>query len=165
MVEVAPQFEVLRRLIRIVFAYLVASVVTGYVVNLAMVLAASQPSGMNIYTPTLGLFIAFFVFWYAAAPAAITVALGEYFRLRMWWFYSIAGSLIGVTLGTLFKEAEFFPMLGLTFGVVSGLIYWFIVGRHAGLDLPEKRRIVTLVVVLLAVLAFLLSYPSLFGAF
>jgi hypothetical protein len=148
---------ILKHLPFIAIAYLLAAVVTGYVVD-ASLLADSGATADGARKDFLGygLFISFFVTYFAAAPAAATIALGEYFSIRRWWYYALAGSAIGFGLGSMFKPPEFFPWLGLGFGPISGLIYWAVAGRKAGLADHRSRLLVAGFFAALAI--FLLGY-------
>jgi hypothetical protein len=157
---------VVKHLFFIFLAYALASVVTGYVVDISL-LTYGGVAGDDARKDTLGfgLFVAFFVTYFAACPAAATVAVGEFFAIRRWWYYALAGSAIGLGLGTMFKPPEFYPWLGLGFGPVSGLIYWGVAGRHAGLAEPKARRILALGVAGLAGLFFVFTWIAFLGAF
>jgi hypothetical protein len=156
---------IFKHLAFIVIAYLLAAVVTGYVVDVSLLADSSATAdGARKDLLSYGLFITFLVAYFAAAPAAATIALGEYFSIRRWWYYALAGSAIGLGLGSMFKPPEYFPWLGLGFGPVSGFIYWTAAGRKAG---PANDRSRLVVAGLFAALAiFLLGYARLvwFGA-
>jgi hypothetical protein len=148
---------IFKHLAFIVIAYLLAAVVTGYVVDVSLLAdSGAAADGARKDLLGYGLFISFFVTYFAAAPASATVALGEYFSIRHWWYYALAGSAIGFGLGSMFKPPEFFPWLGLGFGPISGLIYWAVAGRKAGLADHRSRLVVAGLFVALAI--FLLGY-------
>jgi hypothetical protein len=155
---------ILKHLAFIVIAYLLASVVTGYVVDLSLLADSSATAdGARKDLLGYGLFITFFVTYFAAAPAAATVALGEYSSIRRWWYYALAGSAIGFGLGSMFKPPEFFPWLGLGFGPVSGLIYWAVAGRNAGLADHRSRLVVAGLFAAFAIFLFGFAWTAWFG--
>jgi hypothetical protein len=130
----------IKHLALILIAFLISSVITGYMVDLSLLFYVgdfSDKARENF--PVFGLSITLFLTYCAVTPAAATVAVGEFFRIRHWWYYVLAGSAIGLGLGTMFSPPEYFPWLGLGFGPVSGLIFWYISGRRAGLDNPFMR--------------------------
>jgi hypothetical protein len=152
------------RLLRIVAAYLIASLVTGYVVYASLFF---DTSGMGTDARNgglgFGLLITFFVACFAASPAALTVAVGEVNSWRSWWYYGLAGSLIGLVLGFMFKGPAFFPYLGLVLGVGSGAIYWKLAGQMAGLADDPSRRVVALLMFTVAAFGFFWAWSSWLG--
>lgn len=142
-----------RRIALTLAAYALSSLVTGYVVWAS--LFAGEVSDVGFRAPGFGLFITLLVAWFAAAPASATVLLAEAKGWRMPWYYAIAGALIGLALGGLFKTTWFFPWLGLGFGPVSSAIYWAIAGRRAGSEDPKERRatLIAMAIILLAATA------------
>ncbi len=152
------------RLLRVIAAYLVASLITGYVVYGSLFFddggtgKDAQNGGLGF-----GLMITFFIAVFAATPAALTVAVGEIKSWRMWWYYSLAGSLIGLVLGFMFKGPAFFPYLGLVLGVGSGGIYWKLAGSVAGLGDDPSRRVVALVMFAVAAIGFFWAWSSWLG--
>jgi hypothetical protein len=150
-----------KRLARILFAYALSAFVTGYVVWASLFWDDKVDASMR--DPTSGLFIAFLVAWFAAVPSGLAVLLGEAKRWRMPWYYSAAGSLIGLALGTLFNSIWFFPWLGLGFGVGSGAIYWTIAGRRAGAEHVGERRVTLIAVGLVVVVAAVFTLPLMTG--
>jgi hypothetical protein len=150
--------QTLLQLLRIVAAYLIASFVTGQVVLVSLMnqdqsyVQEIQQGGWQF-----GLTISYFIAIFAAFPAFATIAVGEFKVWRMWWYYAAAGSLIGLLLGTLFQPPSFFPWLGVSFGIVSGAIYWLIAGRSAGLeDSTARLAVVSITSVVTLILAVLL---------
>ena len=152
------------RLLRVIAAYLVASLITGYVVYGSLFFDDSG-MGKDAQNGNLGfgLMITFFIAVFAATPAALTVAVGEIKSWRMWWYYSLAGSLIGLVLGFMFKGPAFFPYLGLVLGVGSGGIYWKLAGSVAGLGDDPSRRVVALVMFAVAAIGFFWAWSSWLG--
>lgn len=151
----------IRRIARILFAYAVSCLVTGYVVWGSLFWAETGDTGIR--APGFGLFITFLVAWFAATPAGLTVLLGESKAWRMPWFYALAGSLIGLGLGSLFNSTWFFPWLGVSFGLVSGGIYWAIAGRHAGASDAGELRTSLIAIGLVTLLALVFTTPLLAG--
>ena len=152
------------RLLRIIAAYSLASLITGYVVY-GSVLFSGDGMGSDARSGGIGfgLMVTFFIAVFAACPAALTVAVGEIRSWRMWWYYSIAGSLIGLGLGIMFSGPAFFPYLGVSFGVVSGAIYWWLAGRVAGLADDSPRRVVALILFALVATFFIVSWSAAIG--
>jgi hypothetical protein len=146
------------RVLIIVAAFLLASMVTGYVVYGALLLYPTGGAGQDAQTAgfTFGLFVAMLVAFFAAMPAAVVIALGEFKSWRMWWYYAIAGSVIGLTLGIMFSLPHWFPWLGLGFGPFAGAIYWAIAGRKAGMT-EQTPRLAIVVVMLIVALFFMVS--------
>jgi uncharacterized membrane protein (DUF2068 family) len=150
-----------KHIARILLAYAVSCLVTGYVVWGS--LFWDEVSDKGFRAPGFGLFIVFLVAWFAAAPASLTVLVGEAKRWRMPWYYALAGSLIGLGLGTLFNSTWYFPWLGVSFGLVSGAIFWAIGGRHAGPADPGDRRLTLIAMAVILVLALAFATPLLSG--
>ncbi len=152
------------RLLRIAATYQIASLFTGYMVYGSLFF---DDSGMGRDAQSgnfgFGLMITFFIAVFAATPAALTVAVGEIRSWRMWWYYSLAGSLIGLVLGFMFKGPAFFPYLGLVLGVGSGGIYWKLAGSVAGLADDPPRRVVALIMFALAAFGFLWTWSAWLG--
>jgi hypothetical protein len=145
--------DALIRLIKILLAYGLASLAAGYAVHISMLLSPADAANREASTAgvTFGLMVTMFVAIFAAMPAALVVSLGEFRSWRMWWYYAIAGSFIGATLGKMFGPPEWFVWLGLGFGPVSGLIYWLIAGRNAGLQNPLFRNGIAVILLLIAI--------------
>jgi hypothetical protein len=156
--------QTLKHLLRILVAYLVASIITGYVVDISL-LGYSGGAGDDARRDILGfgVLVSFFVTFFAACPAAATVAWAEYKGWRMWWYYAVVGSLIGLALGNMFKPPHFFPWLGLGFGPVAGLIYWAVAGRHARSENLATRRVTFVTTLAIAVVLALYLGASVFG--
>jgi hypothetical protein len=154
----------LLHVVRMLGAYLIASLVTGYVVY-GSLLITEPGSGVGADAanggPGFGLMVSFFVAWFALLPAAVTMLLGEVRTWRMWWFYSAAGALIGLGLGSLFQPPAYFPWLGLGLGPVSGGLYWAIAGRHAGAEMSGVRTAVAVLLAAIIVVTALFTLPVL----
>jgi hypothetical protein len=155
---------VLLRFLRILFAYAVASLVTGFVVQASLLIPDAQTTYVDANYVSFGFLIAFMIAWFASFPAALAITIGEYFRFRMWRYYSVSGSIIGLALGLLFQPPAFFPYLGAGFGIVSGLIYWFLAGRHESLTDAAAHKAIALIMGLVAMICLFLSFLGLFGA-
>lgn len=150
-----------KRLAIILLAYALSSLVTGYVVWAFQFLDGKEDVGLR--NPGFGLFIALLVAWFASVPAGLTVLVGEAKDWRMWWYYSAAGSFIGLVLGMIFNMTWFFPWLGLGFGPVSGGIYWAIAGRRSGAEDAGERRAILIAMGAITLLAALFTVPLMTG--
>ena len=148
--------SVLQRFLFIFLAYALAASVTGYAVDLSLLWGGggmADDARMGFWG--FAIVITSFTAYFAASPAALTIALGEYFNLRMWTYYAIAGAAIGLGLGYLFVTTQsYFPWLGLSFGPVAGLIYWAIAGRNAGVAEAKATRIIVGVMALICLIIF-----------
>jgi hypothetical protein len=155
------------RVLIIVAGFLLASLVTGYVVYGVLLLNPSDAMSRDAASSgiTFGLMVTLFVALFAAMPASLVIALGEYKSWRMWWYYAIAGSLIGLALGSMFTPPDWFPWLGLGFGPFAGCIYWAIAGRKAGLDTQTPRMAIVVVFLIIAVLFMAGTWGSVMSAF
>jgi hypothetical protein len=155
----------LLRLAYILLAYFLASLAAGYAVYGALLIAPSDGPGQEASNAgmTFGLMVTLFVAIFASVPASLVIALGEFKTWRMWWYYAIAGALIGFGLGTMFAPPDWFPMLGLCFGPVSGLIFWGIAGRQAGLAAQNPRVAVAVVFLIFALISLIYGWSAYFG--
>jgi hypothetical protein len=154
----------LKHLAFILVAFLISSVITGYVVNFSLLFYTGDfGDKARENFPLFGLSITLFLTYCAVTPAAATVAVGEFFRIRHWWYYALAGSAIGLGLGTMFSPPGYFPWLGLCFGPVSGLMFWYIAGRRAGLDNVMIRYGIAAVLALITGLLIPFVLASWFG--
>jgi hypothetical protein len=151
----------------ILLAYGAASLAAGYAVYVALLIVPQGGSGQDAQAGgiTFGLMVTMFVAIFAGPLASLVVAWGEFRLWRMWWYYAVAGSLIGCALGTLFAPPFWFPWLGLGFGPVSGLLYWGIAGRNAGLDEKNPRYAVALVLFVFSIISLILTWSAFFGSF
>jgi hypothetical protein len=154
----------LKHLAIILASYLLAAIVTGYVVDISLLfdhsfMGESAQNGLLLF----GVSVSAFVFYFAAWPASFSVAVGEYFSIRSWWYYALSGATIGLGLGIMFNPPEFFPWLGLGFGPVSGLIFWAGAGRRAGLEDTRLRIGVACAFAAVAVLLLGFTWASWFG--
>ena len=69
---------------------------------------------------------------YAALPALVAVVIGEVRAIRHRLYYIVAATLIGMALPVVVGLDRWYILVGLGFGPVAGLIYWFVAGRNAG---------------------------------
>src|SRR3954447_7283805 len=67
-------------------------------------------------------------------PAAVTIWLGERFRIRSLLFYGCAGGATGALSQTLLFRSFASPSWFFVFGFLAGLDYWFVAGKYAGHD-------------------------------
>ena len=66
-------------------------------------------------------------------PSAMIVWISERFRIRSLLFYSCAGGVIGALSQTLvFRTFAPFGWLFVFAGILAGLDYWFVAGKHSG---------------------------------
>jgi hypothetical protein len=155
------------RVLLIIAGHLLASLVTGYVVYSALLLSPTGGIGQDATAGGIafGLMVTMFVAYFAALPASLVIAAAELKSLRMWWYYAVAGSLIGLGLGWMFSPPPWFPWLGLGFGPVAGLIYWAIAGRKAGLSEPYLRYSIVAIFLLVGVVITISTWGSIVLAF
>jgi hypothetical protein len=157
--------EALLRIVRILIAYALASLAAGYAVYISLLVMPSAGMGHDASASgiSFGLMVTMFVALFAALPAAIVISWGEFRAWRMWWYYAIAGSVIGAVLGKMFIPPHWFVWLGLGFGPVSGLIYWAVAGRTAGPQSPSTRNGLTIVFLGIAVILLFGVGPAYLG--
>lgn len=138
------------RVLIIFSAYLAAGVVASVALALAMAMKGGSIETLLVLALMFGTFL---VVQYAAVPAALVITFAESARVRSPIFYAAMGCLTGIiTVGVYF----FFPSIGGDYrsptasppirfaeavgwlvacgasGLIAGLIYWRIAGRHAG---------------------------------
>lgn len=156
----------LLRTASIIAAYLLASLAAGYAVHVALLAEPTGHLGQDATAGglTFGLMVTVFVIIFASVPASLVISLGEFKSWRMWWYYAIAGSLIGLGLGAMFAPPSWFPWLGLGFGPVSGLIYWGIAGRKAGLEDQNPRLVIALIFLVIALISLIFGWSAYFGS-
>jgi hypothetical protein len=137
----------LGRILIIVLALFVASLVAGAVVATAVLLPDfSDLALLPLDDNTTGIILAFgaiFLSGFALLPALVLVLVSEALGIRSALFYAAAGALAGFVLywsfggwepgaltvnGFARREAEI--MSGA--GIMAGLVYWMIAGRNAG---------------------------------
>ncbi len=110
----------------------------------------SLMGGIFFSVPLMGILIGGFAFF----PALVVLAVAEYFRLRDWLSYAIAGGVAALgAYGILWQGMATFqdvdmavsgdgqlPLAaepaalawGVTAGIVGALVYWLVAGRSAG---------------------------------
>jgi hypothetical protein len=72
-----------------------------------------------------------------AIPAAAVIWLSERFQIRSVLFFSCVGAAIGTSSQTLlFRTFDWLSWLFAIAGLVAGICYWSVAGRHAGCDRP-----------------------------
>lgn len=152
---------VLGRLVLITIGYVVACLAASTFLHILFL--GAQGLGAHDFPstllPTMILtipFIALFIAWFAALPAAVVVLAAEVFGRRDWLFYAIGGAAIGVVIVGMFWQGALpiagGPSLsdaGVTLdpaildpkfyglmvggGIVGGLAYWLVAGRFGRL--------------------------------
>lgn len=135
------------RLLVIVIAFLVASLVAGGIVVSAVLFpelsaldtGTIDPSAINVL---LG-FGFIFISGFALLPALLVVAITEAFYVRGMLTYAVGGAAVGLAcyLGLVPFDPDTMRFDGIVrrhlevmtgAGIVGGLIYWAIAGRNAG---------------------------------
>jgi hypothetical protein len=140
-----------RRIFVVLLAFLAASVVSAFVITLAILIEWEQILTMT--DSSAGWLAVGFFFLILSAkgllPAALVIALTEGFCLRSPLFYAAAGGLGLVALyyalglaegggGGILVGRELEIMAGA--GIAGGFIYWAIAGRNAGMWQEEGVR-------------------------
>ena len=135
------------RLIVVAFAFVMASLVAGLVIVLAVLFPAVGDLGIDpIDQGAFQILIGFgfiFVSGFALLPALIIVAVTEAFYIRSALAYAVGGGLVGLAcyLGLVPFDAQSFRFEGIVqrhlevmtgAGIVAGIVYWMIAGRRAG---------------------------------
>jgi hypothetical protein len=112
-----------------------------YVVGLAMVLAVPErppiPSVGGVIFSLLFPIPLILVITCALTivPATLIIWLSEKFRMQSALLFGCAGVSIGVLAQTvLFQSLSVFTWLFVAAGLLAGLDYWYVAGRHAGDD-------------------------------
>jgi hypothetical protein len=160
-------------ILRILSAYLAATVVTCLAVSVLLVLFMN---GEAITTDlditgepgtglTLELMITVFLFVVIlSAPLAVLfTTLAEWMEWRSWKPYVGFSTTVGLFLSLGFGMP--WPVIagGVVTGVMAGLIYWFIAGRFSGLTNKVESQILLGVLLLLAVPTILFWSATMFG--
>ena len=140
--------SLLSRIIVIIFALLVASMAAG--VALAIGIIAPDWSTMDsdpverVNFFIVSFFATSFFGTVTMAPAFILIVLGEFLRIRSFIYYGVAGALVGLTsyfgsdISMLLENTTDVPPvehaleLAAAAGIISGVVYWLIAGRKAG---------------------------------
>lgn len=125
----------IKRLPRIVAAYLAASVASGFVLALcALILPLAGTAlegrgqvGLSALLAILPLWLvvggraSLFVVVLAVVPAAILIAIAETARLRSAAFYAAGGAIVGIACWAVFlREDGLLPMPGFAFSLAPG---------------------------------------------
>lgn len=133
------------RILVVLFAFLVASLVAAFVITLAVLMEWEQvlsPADSSPAWLAVG-FFGFIVSGMGLLPAFLVIALAEAFCVRSVLFYAAAGGVGLVALyyglglgergeaGGLLVGRELEIMAGA--GIAAGFVYWAIAGRNAGL--------------------------------
>ena len=125
--------HLLIRLFLILLGYGLATIASGVFVGVIFTFAEKT---MASEVPGIIAFAIVLIGIYAAAPALVTVAIGEVASIRRRLYYIAAATLIGMVLPVLVGLDHWYILVGLGFGPVAGMIYWVIAGRNAGLRGP-----------------------------
>jgi len=135
------------RLLVILIGFLVASLVGGLIIVVALLFPAlSDLSAGLIDDGTFDVLLGFgFIFFsgYALLPALIIVVITEAFCIRSALAYAVGGGLVGLAcyLGLVPFDTTTLQFDGIVrrhleimtgAGIVAGVIYWMIAGRNAG---------------------------------
>src|SRR4030081_2215646 len=137
----------IRRLFVILFAFLAACFVAGMIVVVAVMFPEFSDLGSGPVDPgALNIVLGFgfvFVSGFALLPAMIVVLITEAFYIRGALTYAVGGGLVGLAcyLGLVPFDTATLRFDGIVrrhleimtgAGIVAGLVYWMIAGRHAG---------------------------------
>jgi energy-coupling factor transporter transmembrane protein EcfT len=130
-----------KRLFFILLGYALASVASGIVASLAefglsLIVTVDFVTKLSNFMGLCAM-VTMLIALYAALPAAIVVLIGEVCVVRRKLYYAIAGCGIGAALPILVNMNALIPV-GLLFGPVAGLIYWYVAGRKASLQPPSE---------------------------
>jgi hypothetical protein len=122
-----------KRILLILAGYSLATIASGIVVGTVFYVfngdASMNPFGLIAFAIVM-------IGIYAALPAFLFVAVGEAMALQFRLYYIAAACLIGMVLPVVVDLNHWYVLLGLGFGPVAGMIYWYIAGRRAGLQVP-----------------------------
>lgn len=151
-----------------IFGYAIAVLVASLVIH---ILALPQllgwevkpggfpPSVMLVWIPFVALFIGYFAF----LPSLVGIAIAEFFAIRDWLYFALAGGAISLVLTLLSRSSidmDFFRVgagLGIIpsgyslynpaflatmigSGMFAGIAYWAIAGRTSGLWMEQVAR-------------------------
>jgi hypothetical protein len=155
----------IKRLARIVIAYLVAAAATGVVLAALHFVLPTYTELMRtgIFMEFISLAWGFFVMvsFFACAFALWVIVLGEWFSVRSIFYYAFGGALIGLLLGTVLREQPWFPYAGVGQGLVAGAIYWRIAGKTSGM--LERHMPLMICLLVMAFTASFVFIPALLG--
>lgn len=154
--------HVLKRLLLIVVAYLLA-VLTGLVgVVVVYVLLSSLPGAPSYFStmslsplvilfwPPVGLLVLYIVLVLTCLPSLAAGLVAEFFALRQPWLHSLFGAVIAAgafiyaspqIVGTI--EGTDWADLGIVAagGLIGGAAYWLVAGRKAGFSRPMQSPV------------------------
>lgn len=143
------------RLFVILFAFLASCLVAGMIVVGAVLFPEFTDLGIGNIDPAINVIVGLgfiFISGFALLPATIVALITEAFAIRSVLVYAIGGALVGAAcyLGLIPFDTETMHFDGIIrrhleimtgAGIVAGLVYWLIAGRHAGAwRLPPPRR-------------------------
>ena len=143
------------RLFVILFAFLASCLVAGMIVVGAVLFPEFTDLGIGNIDPAINVIVGLgfiFISGFALLPATILAIITEAFSIRSVLVYAIGGALVGAAcyLGLIPFDTETMHFDGIIrrhleimtgAGIVAGLVYWLIAGRHAGAwRLPPPRR-------------------------
>lgn len=148
-------YRIATHLLRILLAWALATAVGGGFMLLAVFIARLKRESLGELLATVPLFLPLSIYLTALAtvlPTAAIIVTGEILSARRWYFYCVGGVLSGVcgVLSPLrispwggfrwsWQKASLdqlanWPMILIALGgALSGLVYWAIAGRQAGL--------------------------------
>src|ERR1700719_3238142 len=144
------------RLFVILFGFLAACMVAGMIVVIAVLFPefsdlGSGPVDQGALDIVLG-FSFIFISGFALLPAMLVAAITEAFYIRGTLAYAVGGGLVGLAcyLGLVPFNTDTMRFEGIVrrhleimtgAGLVAGLVYWMIAGRHAGASREPRRRL------------------------
>jgi hypothetical protein len=135
------------RIIVILFAFCVASMVGGTIIIFSILFPELSAMDTGMVNPdAINVLIGFgFIFFsgFALIPALIVVVITETFNIRAVLAYALGGAVVGLAcyLGLIPYDATTMTFDGIVrrhlevmtgAGIIAGLIYWVIAGRNAG---------------------------------
>jgi hypothetical protein len=141
-------FTAFKRYLIILVGYLLSVMVTA--LGVGVMTFVLEPGNFFLpFLPTFAL-VGMMIGVFASAPVAVVVGIGEWRALSRLWYYTGAGVLAGLVLGSAFKIQWWFPIAGVVLGALAGSIYWAVAGRNAGvLKTSETARAQTQLLLLL----------------
>jgi len=117
-----------------------AFIFVGYMI--ACMCGSAIVAAGTLGSPLVLWFVLPFVAYFALLPSLVAIMISEFFAIRSWVFYAIAGGLVGaVVFAWLFGSGSPFhsgaSMLGIALtmtsaGTAGGLAYWAVAGRNTG---------------------------------
>jgi hypothetical protein len=119
------------KVLRILFAYVVAVLAgAAAVTGLALILFL----GLDRLADAVFVFmtVSVVIGAYAAFPSMIAVLFAETTGIKKLVYYAVVGMLIGFFVGAALVGKQWFPFAGLGCGLIAGVVFWKIAGRHAG---------------------------------